>query len=137
MGTDDATPTDASAYGEFPLRSFLDLQLVDVADGRATARLEIGDAHLNPNGVVHGAVLFALADTAMGGAAMSVLDEGQFATSVDLQLRFVRPASEGELLTRVEVLKRGRNVIHLEGRIEGHGGRLVATASGTFTTLNF
>jgi len=137
MGTVDDNPTDPPTYGEFPLRDFLGLQVADVGGGRATARIDISDAHLNPNGVVHGAVLFALADTAMGGAAMSVLDEGQFATSVDLQLRFVRPASQGGLLTRVEVLKRGRNVIHLEGRIEGDGGRLIATASGTFTTLSF
>ncbi len=135
MDTPDHTAPDGAAYGEFPLRSFLDLRLADIGDGRATARIDIGAAHLNPNGVVHGAVLFALVDTAMGGAAMSVLDEGQYATSVDVQLRFVRPASEGELVTRVEVLKQGRNVIHLEGRIEGDGGRLVATAAGTFTTL--
>lgn len=67
---------------------------------------------------------------------MSVLPEGEYATSVDLQLRFVRPATAGSLVADVDVLKRGRNVIHLEGRIEESSGRLIATASGTFTRFS-
>lgn len=126
------TPDD---YGGFPLRTFLDMQVTTVGPGRAEAGIEVADQHLNPNGVVHGAVLFALVDTAMGGAAMSALPEGQYATSVDIQFRFVRPASSGRLLATAEVIKAGRHVIHLEGRVEGDGGRLVATAAGTFTTF--
>ena len=122
-------------YGRFPLRDFLGMELTEVGDGRATAHIDIAAQHLNPNGVVHGAVLFALVDTAMGGAAMSVLPAGQFATSVDIQFRFIRPASTGSLIAAVEVLKQGRHVIHLEGRIDGDDGRVVATAAGTFTTI--
>lgn len=128
-----SSPTD---YGTFPLRSFLAMDLRDVGDGRATAAIEIGPPHLNPNGVVHGAVLFALVDTAMGGAAMSVLAEGRYATSVDIQMRFVRPASQGSLAAEVDVIKQGRHVIHLEGRVLGDDDRLVATAAGTFTTFD-
>lgn len=122
-------------YGEFPLRTFLGMRVGGEAAGRADAQVEIGDQHRNPNGVVHGAVLFALVDTAMGKAAMSVLDEGQYATSVDLQLRFIRPAMSGTVVADVEVLKRGRNVIHLEGRIVDEDQRLIATAAGTFTSF--
>lgn len=120
-------------YGEFPLRTFLGLEVEERTEGCAMAALEVGAQHLNPNGVVHGAVLFALVDTAMGAAAMSVLPDGQYATSVDLQLRFVRPAVSGDLAATVEVLKRGRNVIHLEGRVMDGDQRLIATAAGTFT----
>lgn len=126
---------EPDGYGQFPLRTFLGMEVGRADGGRATARLAIGEAHLNPNGVVHGAVLFALVDTAMGSAAMSALPDGQYATSVDIQLRFVRPASAGTLVASVEVLKRGRHVLHLEGRITGDDDRLVATAAGTFTTF--
>ena len=127
-----ACMASGEGYGEFPLRSFLGMDVASDAEGRARATLEVAEQHLNPNGVVHGAVLFALLDTAMGAAALSVLPDGEFATSVDLQLRFVRPASAGSLVADVDVLKRGRNVIHLEGRIEEASSRLIATASGTF-----
>ena len=131
MGTGQAE----REYGDFELKRFLGMSIEDDGPGRARARLELAERHHNPNGVVHGAVLFALVDTAMGKATMSVLPEGSYCASVDVQLRFVRPASEGEIVAEVEVLKAGRSVVHLEGRVVSAEDKLVATASGTFTVF--
>ena len=130
------TDADAAPYGEFPLRSFLEMRMGHDAHGGATATIDIGPQHLNPNGMVHGAVLFALVDTAMGSASMAALPDGTYATSVDVQLRFVRPASTGSLTASVEVLKAGKHVLHLSGRVLGDQDRLIATAEGTFTTFS-
>ena len=130
------TDSHDATYGEFPLRSFLDMHMGRTDDGGSTATITVAEQHLNPNGMVHGAVLFALVDTAMGAASMAVLPDGTYATSVDLQLRFVRPASTGTLTATAVVLKAGRHVIHLAARVEGDGERLVATAEGTFTTFS-
>jgi acyl-CoA thioesterase len=126
---------DDTAYGDFPLKRHLGLELDGDEPGRARARITVGDEHLNPNGVVHGAVLFAMVDTAMGRATMSVLPEGRFCASVDVQLRFIRPASAGVLVADVEVLKRGRAIVHLHGHVHDADDRLVATASATFTVI--
>lgn len=126
---------DDEQYGQFPLRRYLGMEVGAGEPGHARAALTIDDQHLNPNGVVHGAVLFAMVDTAMGSATMSVLPEGRFCASVDVQLRFIRPASEGNLVADVDVLKRGRAVVHLEGRVLDGEGRLVATAAGTFAVF--
>ena len=123
-------------YATFPLRTFLGMDISSATAGTAEASLVVDDKHLNPNGVVHGAVLFALVDTAMGAAAMSVLAEGRYATSVDIQFRFVRPASTGRLSATVEVIKAGRNLIPLAGRITGEDDKLISTAAGTFTTFD-
>lgn len=135
-GAGDAADDEVAVYGDFPLRRYLGLGL-ETSDepGRASASLVLGPERRNPNGTVHGAVLFAMVDTAMGAATMSVLPEGQFCASVDVQLRFVRPASAGELRAEVEVLKRGRSVVHLDGRVHDADQRLVATAAGTFTII--
>jgi acyl-CoA thioesterase len=122
-------------YGQFPLRDYLEMDVGPGEAGHARATLQVAGQHLNPNGVVHGAVIFAMVDTAMGSATMSVLPEGQFCASVDVQLRFIRPASAGALVADVEVLKQGRAVVHLEGRVVDGEGRLVATASGTFAVI--
>lgn len=132
------TGADGTTYGEFPLRAFLGMTLdADTPAGHAIARVVAGDAHLNPNGVVHGAVLFAMVDTAMGKATMSVLDEGCYCASIEVQLRFIRPGLPGPLEAAVAVLKRGRHVVHLDGRVTDGDGRLVATASGSFAVLRF
>lgn len=111
------------------------MEVPDSADGRAQASVEIGLQHLNPNGVVHGAVIFAMIDTAMGKAAMSVADKDEFVATVDIQVRFIRPASGGRLSAQIEVIKRGRHVIHLEARVFNDDTVLVASAAGTFATL--
>ena len=123
-------------YGDFPLKQHLGLELGGDDPGQAAATISIADHHLNPNGVVHGAVLFAMLDTAMGRATMSVLEDGQYCASVDVQLRFIRPASGGELRADVEVLKKGRAVVHLAGRVHDADGRLIAVADGTFTVID-
>jgi acyl-CoA thioesterase len=122
-------------YGDFPLKHHLGLELDGDDPGRARARITVGVEHLNPNGVVHGAVLFAMVDTAMGKATMSVLPEGRFCASVDVALRFIRPASGGVLTADVEVLKAGRAVVHLQGSVHDGDDRLIATTSGTFAVI--
>jgi acyl-CoA thioesterase len=128
-------PADEPDYGAFALREFLGMEVAATGQGTAQARLEVDERHHNPNGVVHGAVLFAMVDTAMGAATMSVLPEGRYCASVDVQLRFVRPAGGGSLVADVEVLKQGRSVVHLDGRVHDDDGRLVATAAATFAVI--
>ncbi len=122
-------------YGEFALKRFLGMQIDGIATGRARALVSIGDEHRNPNGVVHGAVIFAMVDTAMGAATMSTLPDGQFCTSVEVQLRFIRPATDGDLIADVSVVKKGKSIVHLEARVHDGDERLIATGGGTFAII--
>lgn len=121
--------------GSFPLRTYLGMDVGSSSAGRAGASLRVDDRHRNPNGVVHGAVLFAMVDTAMGAAAMGVIPEGHLCASIEVHLRFLRPVTSGELVADVEVDRAGRRVIHLSGRVVDGAGGLVATATGTFAVL--
>jgi acyl-CoA thioesterase len=133
---DDPTSEPPPEYGDFPLRRFLGMELTGDEAGIGIARVDVGPDHLNPNGVVHGAVLFALVDTAMGKATMSVVDEpGRYCASIEVSLRFIRPAVAGALTATATVVKRGRSVVHLEARVLGDDDRLVGTATGTFALL--
>ena len=122
-------------HGGFPLRTFLGMDLTGNEPGIGVATVDVSEQHHNPNGVVHGAVLFALVDTAMGKATMSVLDADRYCASVEVSLRFIRPASAGSLVAEAVVLKRGRNLVHLDARVHDGDGRLIATADGTFAVL--
>ena len=68
-------------------------------------------------------------------ATMSTVDDGQYCASVEVSLRFIRPASEGDLIAEAAVVKRGRSIAHLEARVHDGDDRLVATGSGTFAIL--
>ncbi len=125
----------ADADHSFPLQGYLAMELGGAEIGVATASLTIDGQHLNPNGVVHGAVLFALVDTAMGKATMSTVEDGNYCASVELSLRFIRPAAVGELLAVATVVKRGKSIVHLDARVHDSDDRLIATSTGTFAIL--
>ncbi len=104
-------------------------------DGGAVASVDLGANHMNPNGVAHGAVAFALMDTAMGAAVVSILDESQLCATVEIHTRYHRPASQGRLRAEAMVLTSGRRLIQLEAKTFDADDRLVASATGSFAVF--
>lgn len=122
--------------GQFPLRAHLGFDIDETGPGEAAAVLELDDRHLNPNGVVHGAVLFALIDTAMGAATMSTLPDGQACASIEVQVRFLSPVASGRLRAATRVLRAGRRVVQLESRVHvDSANEPVAVATGSFAVI--
>lgn len=118
-----------------PFADLIGMEVQRTGLGAAEARLTVRPDHLNPHGVLHGAVLFALIDTSMGGAAVSVLAEGQRPVTIEIQTRFLRPVLAGPLRCEATVVKPGSRVVHLEARIVGDDGKLVATGTGSFAVV--
>ncbi|MCP3974556.1 MAG: PaaI family thioesterase [bacterium] len=127
---------DRHDYEDFPLRRFLGMDIQRVERGQGVTRLEVSEDLLNPNGVVHGGVLFTMVDTAMGKATMTSLEEGQFCASIEIQMRFLRPVRSGQLEAHATVIRLGRKVVHLESRVYDADGTLVATGAGTFAVIS-
>jgi len=118
--------------GPFPLEELLGISIDAVEDGRTRVAVEAGVSALNPNGVVHGAVIFAIADTAMAVATTSIISEDMACASIDVHVRFLRPAGTGRLEAEAVILRSGRRVVHLETRITDAEGDQVAMATGSF-----
>ena len=128
-------PTDPE-YGRFPLGTYLSVTVDDERPGEAEASIDVGERHLNPNGVVHGGVVFTLVDTAMGRATIFVLDEGSYCASIEVSVRFLRAVPEGRMTARVTVLQTGRRIVQQEGRVTVDGeDRPIVSASGSFAVL--
>jgi acyl-CoA thioesterase len=114
-----------------PFADLIGLVVTARDDGRSRSELQIVPAHLNPHQVVHGAVLFALADTGMGAALYPSLVAGESCATIELKLNFFRPAAQGTLVCDSTIVNRGRTIANLESRIL-LGDKLVATANGNF-----
>jgi acyl-CoA thioesterase len=100
--------------------------------GASESLLAIGAAHLNPHGVAHGAVLYALADTGMGAALVPTLCAGEMCATIQITMHYFKPVALGsEVCCRTELVNRGRRVAHLESRVSV-GDQLVATAAGSY-----
>ena len=123
--------TDEWTAPEFGLKAALGFALEN-REGHSIAVLEISNVHLNPNGVVHGAVPFTMMDTAMGGAVMNTIDDGRRCATIEMQTRYHRPVAAGTLTATAEVVTAGRRVVHLRAETRDSDDRLVASATASF-----
>lgn len=119
-----------------PFADLIGFEVTARGEGRCTSELIAEERHLNPNGVVHGAVLYALADTGMGGALTSVIDEGQLCSTIEVKINYFRPARPGRLRCETRVVYQGSRTGALESEILDENDRLLARATGTFMILD-
>lgn len=94
------------------------------------------DIHMNPNGVVHGAVLYAMADTGMGAALMPMLDPGLNCATIEIKMSYFRPVFEGDLICTSEVVNKGRTIANIDSRVYS-GDRLIAKANGNYAIFEW
>ncbi|MGM1048919.1 MAG: PaaI family thioesterase [Bacillota bacterium] len=87
--------------------------------------------HMNMMGIVHGGVLSSLMDNAMGIAVM--LDRpGESTVTSNLNVHFVKPAREGRLTVKANIVHGTRRSVTTESRITDGNGELVAISTGSF-----
>ncbi len=120
----------------FPYAELLGMRLASVGPGYAEVELEILPGHGNSMGTLHGGVCASLADTALGIAHGSLLVEGELSTSVDLQVKFLRPVISGRLKAVGRVVRHGKTLTYAECEITNGDGQLVARANATCMTLS-
>ena len=102
-------------------------------EGRCTVSGGVEARHLNINGVVHGGVYATILDTAMGGAVVSLLNEGEVTATTSLYVEFLRPARKGARLRALgEVVRRGRHLAFVEGNLYDGEDRRLSQAHGTW-----
>jgi len=111
----------------------LGIEPVEAEPGRVTFTLDPDEWHLNPFAIVHGGVLAALLDTAMGCAVHSLLPPAVGYVTGELSVRFLRPAllSGGPLSCTGEVVHQGRTTMVTSGRVVDADDRVIALAGAT------
>ena len=118
-----------------PFAELIDLRSGEQRPGFSVYTLTVGPHHLNPHKMVHGAVLFAMADTSMGAALYPSLTDGQICATIELKINYFKGVSEGELRCETEMINRGRTVANLQSRIL-QGDTLVALANGNYAIIS-
>lgn len=115
-----------------PFGELIGLSFSKLEEGRSECHLHIEEKLLNPYGVVHGGVIYSLADTAMGGALYSLMSEDERCVTVEMKVAYFLPVTSGSLECTAEVVHRGRKLGFVEADVR-NGGRDVAKASATFS----
>ena len=71
------------------------IELLEVSEGRARAKMEIKDHHLNGVNIAHGGAIFSLADLAFAVASNS---HQTVALSINVSISYVKASVAGETL---------------------------------------
>lgn len=118
-----------------PLAELIGFRIVSVEAGTAIVEIDTAPEHGNPMGTLHGGVLCAIADSAMGLAQHSVLAPGESFTTLELKINFLRPVWRDRLRAVGRVTKPGKTISLLECEVLDSQGRLVAKSFSTYMTL--
>jgi len=107
--------------------------LTDVREGHVVFHMHPAEHHYNPIGSVHGGVFATLLDSACGCAVQSTLPAGDFYTSLDLSVKFLRGLTKdtGPVQCIGTVTHIGRRTALAEARIVDANGKLYATATSS------
>lgn len=116
-----------------PIAETLGMVGFDGEHGSISVELDPELRHYNPLGTVHGGVLSTLLDTAAGCSVHSTLGPGEGYTSLDLTVKFLRPATvdSGRLRAVGRVIQRGQRTALAEAQLTDAQGKLVAHATSS------
>lgn len=115
-----------------PYYQTMGMSLVELDNGRAVIRLTAQPSHLNADGILHGGVLPAIADGAMGNALRTLHGDAAQVLTVEIHLHYLRPVTGGSVLAEGRVVQSGRRLSFAEVEMRDDDGRVVAKGSGTF-----
>lgn len=128
-------PATLESANAIALLQTLGIRLVEIAERSALMEVVVDDRHRNYLGGVHGGLIATLVDTACF-FPKSLLPSGQAATTLDLNVSYVRAAVVGDCLSaRAELLHQGRRTASLAVRITDQQQRLVAHGTATLLLL--
>ncbi len=103
------------------------IEIIPEGNGCCT-RVRVEPKHHNPYGIVHGGLLYTMADTAAGYTAKKLTPSP---VTLNSEFHYMGNAPSGVLTARPEILKAGRHILVLRVRVLAEEEKLLA--EGTFT----
>jgi len=123
-------------FKTIPFVGLVGMELAGIKSGEAIVKLKMRRELRQPHGLLHGGATASLIDTATAFAVVSVLDESEKASTVDLTVHYLRPVSEGEIVCTAKIVRGGRRLLTVSAEVVNDEGNLVATALSTYTKIS-
>lgn len=139
----DTTAADVHARikGSFDkqgLMTTLGATLIDVTPGAVEIVLKPGDAVSQQHGFVHAGAVAAIADSAAGYAALTLMPADAGLLTAEFKINLLAPATGDRIIARGKVIKAGRTLVLAQAEVfaEKDGQeRLVALLTATMMTV--
>jgi uncharacterized protein (TIGR00369 family) len=104
----------------------------DPTAGRITIAFEAKPEFCNLLGTVQGGMLAAMLDLVMSFSVLCTMGgPGHVVPTVNMTTQFLTPAKPGRIVGEGAVVKKGRSIAFMEGRLRDRDGRLLTTATAS------
>jgi acyl-CoA thioesterase len=104
------------------------IELIEMAEGSAKARLKIQKHHLNGAGLTQGGVIFTLADLVFAAASNAY---GPVAVAINASISFVKSSTQGAILTaEAKEVSRNRKLASYTIHVTDDQDQMVAIFQG-------
>ena len=119
----------------FGYRDLLGFEIVPAEQGIGRVKIAVNERLMHPQMIVHGGVIFTLADTAMSMSLITLYTPGTRVSTIEAKINYLRPVTTGELLAEATTLHQGRSTAVTEAtvyNIVNEEKKAIARILGTF-----
>lgn len=137
-GNPDFEAVVRSSFDRQAFMTHIGAALLSVTPGACEVGLDHRGELTQQHGFIHGGVVGAIVDTAMGYAGYSLAPPGSSVLTVEYKINLVSPADGGRLVARGAVVRAGRSLTICRGEvfvIRNGVEKLCAVASQTLMIL--
>ncbi len=129
----DALDWARRVFTELPVAALLGARPLGCDPGKGLMKVEFEakPAFCNLMGSVQGGMLTAMLDLAMAFAVLCALEDGHVVPSLEVKTTFIAPARPGKIIGEGALVRKGRTIAFMEGRLFDPDANLLATASAT------
>ncbi len=129
--TIDVATLNAYFHDSDTFATRLDIEIIEVSDQHAVARMPLTDMHRNGMGIAHGGAIYSLIDMAFAAAAHA---SGCFFVTAQSSVNFLEAGRAGPLQATATKIRSGKTLGVYEVRVVDPQGALIAV--GTMTGYN-
>ena len=105
------------------------IEILSMDKDKCQVKLTITEHSLNPYGIVHGGLTFALGDTAMG---VLCKENKKNVVTLDSNINYLKPGKGSYLLAIPKLIKMGKTTCVLATEIFNEKSDLIAVMYGTY-----
>jgi acyl-CoA thioesterase len=113
--------------------SYNGLYIVEAKENYVKIGVDITEKSLNPFGIVHGGLIYTLADSAMG---IALATTGRSGVTLNSTIDYLTPGKGKKLFADTEIVKDGKSIVVFRVNIKDENDTLVSVASGTYYIIN-
>ena len=95
----------------------LGMQVETIENGVGRVRIAVDARLMHAQQVVHGGIIFTIADTAMSLAVLSLYPPGTRTGTIEAKINYLLPVRSGELLAQATIVHQGRSTVVVEATV--------------------